>query len=49
MPSGMRWGRSLLWMLGLALVLPGLAAAFTSAVAPQPIEVAGIPLEFFLF
>jgi len=38
-----------LWILGLALVLPGLAAAFTSAAAPQPIEVAGIPLEFILF
>ena len=49
MSSGMRWGRSVLWILGLALVLPGLAAAFTSAAAPQPIEVAGIPLEFILF
>ncbi|MEO8195505.1 MAG: SLC13 family permease [Thermoanaerobaculia bacterium] len=49
MPSGMRWGRALLWVLGLALVLPGLAGAFTSVAAPQPIEVAGIPLEFILF
>ena len=49
MSSGMRWGRSVLWILGLALVLPGLAAAFTSEAAPQPIEVAGIPLEFILF
>ncbi len=33
-------------MLGLALVLPGLAWA---GAAPEPIEVAGIPLEFILF
>ncbi len=36
-------------MLGLALVLPGLASALATAAAPQPIEIAGIPLEFFLF
>ena len=46
MPKGMRWGRALLWMLGLGLVLPGLAWA---GAAPEPIEVAGIPLEFILF
>ena len=33
-------------MLGLALVLPGLAWA---GAAPEPIEVAGVPLEFILF
>ncbi len=36
-------------MVGLALVLPGLASALATAAAPQPIEIAGIPLEFFLF
>jgi Na+/H+ antiporter NhaD/arsenite permease-like protein len=45
----MRWGRSVLWVFGLALVLPGLAGALGAAVVPQPIEVAGIPLEFILF
>ena len=49
MSSGMRWGRALLWMLGLALLLPSLAGALSAAAAPQPIEIAGIPLEFFLF
>jgi Na+/H+ antiporter NhaD/arsenite permease-like protein len=49
MSSGMRWGRSLLWMLGMALVLPGLAGALSAFAGPQPIEVAGIPLEFILF
>ena len=49
MPSGMRWGRSVLWILGLALVLPRLAGAFVAAAGPEPIEVAGIPLEFILF
>ncbi len=46
MPTGMRWRRSLLWMLGLALSLPGFAWA---GAASEPIEVAGIPLEFLLF
>ncbi len=46
MTVGMRWGRLLLWMLGLALVLPELASAAAGA---APIEVAGIPLEFILF
>ncbi len=46
MPTGMRWGRALLWMLGLALALPGLVWAGAS---PEPIEVGGIPLEFILF
>jgi hypothetical protein len=46
MPTGMRWGRSLLWMLGLALLVPGFAWA---GAAPEPIEVAGVPLEFVLF
>jgi len=41
--------RALLWMLGLALLLPGLASAFSTAASPQPLELAGIPLEFFLF
>lgn len=36
-------------MLGLSFVLPGLAGAFTSVLSPEPIEVAGIPLEFVLF
>jgi Na+/H+ antiporter NhaD/arsenite permease-like protein len=49
MPAGMRWGRSLLWIVGLALVLPGLASGLGAGAAPEPIEVAGIPLEFILF
>ena len=49
MPTGMRWGRSLLWMLGLALLVPGLASALGASAAPQPIEIAGVPLEFILF
>ena len=46
MPAAMRWGRTMLWILGLAFVLPGLAWA---GAAPEPIEVAGVPLEFILF
>ena len=49
MASGKRWGSSLLWIFGLALILPRLASALTTQAAPQPIEVAGIPLEFVLF
>lgn len=49
MSSGMRWGRSLLWIFGLAFALPRLASALSTAGVAQPIEVAGIPLEFFLF
>jgi Na+/H+ antiporter NhaD/arsenite permease-like protein len=45
----MRWGRSLLWILGLALLVPGLASALGASAAPEPIEIAGVPLEFLLF
>ena len=36
-------------MLGLALAVPRLAGALATAAVPQPIEIAGIPLEFILF
>jgi Na+/H+ antiporter NhaD/arsenite permease-like protein len=36
-------------MLGLALLVPGLASALGASAAPQPIEIAGVPLEFILF
>ncbi len=45
MPLGMRNGRSFSWLLAL-LVLPGLAWASGSA---EPVEIAGIPLEFLFF
>ena len=46
MSVGVRRIRFLSWMVAIALALPGLASA---AVGPEPIEVAGVPLEFILF